>query len=225
MPYLGMREDLHKILAAEIERHVADAFEVLKLTAARVGERYAFLPYLDERYEPGCETLIPHLKRQVCRALAAREWFRQHAPPWSPELPLSSSEIEKLIRSKSNRIAVVGYFAASLATCNWDFKKHPTFQVYAAGALASPYCPDHLRTDPELRKEFPLCPLEELDQSLCWGTHARIVETAQGLMRTEEHWRRCGLSEDAKWMRGVIERITRVNLDDRLRDFLDNPPQ
>ena len=218
-----MREDVFKLCLAEIERHVERLFENARLKAVAAGKIYARVPYLEDLFPVEYKSSL--FQRQVCRALAAREWFRQHAPPWSPELPLSSSEIEKLIRSKSNRIAVVGYFAASLATCNWDFKKHPTFQVYAAGALASPYCPDHLRTDPELRKEFPLCPLEELDQSLCWGTHARIVETAQGLMRTEEHWRRCGLSEDAKWMRGVIERITRVNLDDRLRDFLDNPPQ
>src|SRR5262249_34544581 len=219
--YLGMREDLHKILAAEIEQHVADAFEVLKLTAARVGERYAFLPYLDDPYQPECETLIPHYQRQVCAALAAREWFRQHAPPWSPELPLSSSDIEKLVRSKSPAIALIGFFAASLAACNWDIEKHPTFQVYAAGVMACEFAPTHIRTDPKLLKEFPPRELSGIGQGLIWGLSDRTLEFTQGLMRSEEDLRRCGLSEDAKQMRAVIQQILGAKLDKEIADFLD----
>ena len=46
-------DDLPRICGA-IEQHVADAFEMLELTADRVGERFAFLPYLNDPYEPGC---------------------------------------------------------------------------------------------------------------------------------------------------------------------------
>src|SRR5262249_144800 len=96
-----MREDFVKILTAEIERHVDVAFEVRRMMAGVEEKRFARLPYLNDPYEPECETLIPHYQRQVCAALAAREWFRQHAPPWAPELPLSSADIVKLISSKS----------------------------------------------------------------------------------------------------------------------------
>jgi len=40
-------------------------------------------------------------------------------------------------------------------------------------------------------------------------------------MKTEENWRRCGMADDAKWMRGVIEQLVRVKLDQKLRDALD----
>src|SRR5215475_8124034 len=96
-----MQEDVFKLCVVKIEQHVAVAFEVLKLMAEHDGKRFARLPYLNDPYEPECETLIPHYQRQVCAALAAREWFRQHAPPWAPELPLSSADIVKLISSKS----------------------------------------------------------------------------------------------------------------------------
>jgi hypothetical protein len=121
-----MRDDeLSPQIRNAIEQQVAAAFEALELTAAQVGQRHARLPYLDEPYEPECETLIPYLKQVVCRALAARKWFEQHAPPGAPELPLSSADIEKMIGSKSNRIVLVGYFAASLAASNWDYHLHP----------------------------------------------------------------------------------------------------
>src|SRR5262249_27911752 len=219
-----MREDFFKILTAKIEQHVDVAFEVRRMMAGFEEKRFARLPYLDDPYEPECETLIPHYQRQVCAALAAREWFRQHAPHWAPELPLSSTDIEKLIRSKSPAIALVGFFAASLAACNWDFKNHPTFQIYAAGVLASPYASDHLKKDLKLLREFPPRELPGLDQGFIWGLSNRTLEFAQQLMRSEEHFRRCGLSEDAKQMRGVIQQITGAKPDKKLADFLDSQP-
>jgi len=217
-----MREDLHKILAAEIEQHVADAFEMQKMKADCLEKRFALLPYLNDPYEPNCETLIPHYQRQVCAALAAREWFRQHAPPWSPELPLSSSDIEKLVRSKSPAIALIGFFAASLAACSWDFENHPTFQKYAAGVMACEFAPIYIRTDPKLLKEFPSCELPGIGQGLIWGLSDRTLEFAQQLMRSEEHLRRCGMSEGAKQMRAMIQQITGAKLDNELAEFLDS---
>jgi len=212
-----MREALLK----KIEQHVDVAFKVLRMMAGFEKKRFARLPYLDDPYQPECETVIPHYQRQVCAALAAREWFRAHAPPWAPELPLCSADIEKLINSKSPAIAVVGYFAASLAACNWDIEKHPTFQVYAAGVMACEFAPTHIRTDPKLLKEFPPRELSGIDQGLIWGLSDRTLEFMQGLMRSEEHLRRCGLSEDAKQMRAVIQQITGVKLDKEIADFLD----
>src|SRR5215472_5647000 len=198
-----MREEILKI----IEQHVEVAFEVQGMMAGLEEKQFARLPYLNDPYDLECKTLIPHYRRQVRAALAAREWFRQHAPPWAPELPLSSSDIGKLVRSKSPAIALVGYFAASLAACNWDFKNHPTFQIYAAGVMASPSASDHLKKDLKLLREFPPRELPGLDQGFIWGLSNRTVEFTQQLMRSEEHLRRCGMAEAAKQMRAVLQQI------------------
>src|SRR6516225_3888767 len=158
-----MREDVSKLCMVEIESHVERLFEMLKSTADRVGERFAFLPYLDDPYQPAYEPLIPHLQRQVCAALVARQWFQQHAPSWAPELPLCSVEIEKLVR----------YFAASLAACNWDIEKHPPFQIYAAGAMGSEFAPTRIRADPKLTKKFPPRKLPEIGEALIFGLSNR----------------------------------------------------
>jgi hypothetical protein len=217
-----MRDDVFKLCMIEIESHVERLFEMLKSTADRVGEQFAFLPYLDDPYQPAYEPLIPHLQRQVCAALVARQWFQQHAPPSSPELPLSSTDIEKLVRSKSPAIALVGYFAASLAACNWDIENHPPFQIYAAGAMGSEFAPTRIRTDPKLAKEFPPRKLPEIGEALIFGLSDRRLEFMHALMRSEEQLRRCGIAETAKEMRGLIEQLGGVRLDPKLRDFLDS---
>jgi hypothetical protein len=219
-----MREDVSKLCMVEIESHVERLFEMLKSTADRVGERFAFLPYLDDPYQPAYEPLIPHLQRQVCAALVARQWFQQHAPSWAPELPLCSVEIEKLVRSKSPAIALVGYFAASLAACNWDIEKHPPFQIYAAGAMGSEFAPTRIRADPKLTKKFPPRKLPEIGEALIFGLSNRRLEFMHALMRSEEHLRRCGIAEAAKEMRGLIEQLGGVKLDKELADFLDSQP-
>jgi hypothetical protein len=219
-----MREDVSKLCMVEIESHVERLFEMLKSTADRVGEQFAFLPYLDDPYQPAYEPLIPHLQRQVCAALVARQWLQQHAPPSSPELPLSSTDIEKLVRSKSPAIALVGYFAASLAACNWDIEKHPPFQIYAAGAMGSEFAPTHIRADPKLAKEFPPRKLPEIGEALIFGLFDRRLEFMHALMRSEEQLRRCGIAEAAKEMRGLIEQLGGVKLDKELADFLDSQP-
>jgi hypothetical protein len=90
--------------------------------------------------------------------------------------------------------------------------------------MACEFTPKRIRIDPELRKEFPPCTLAGLDQSLAWNTYERILEFTRQFMQNEEHWRRCGLSQDAKWMREVIQQITGVRLDQSLQDFLDSRP-
>jgi len=212
-----MREDLLKILVAEIESHVAQLFENARVRAVAAGEKFATVPYLDDRFLVECES--SHLQRTVCRALAPRESFRETAPHWAPELPLSSADCEKMIGGRSNKIALVGYFGRSWACANWGI--HPTFRDYACGLMACEHTPEHIRNDPELLKEFHPRLLEGLDQSLCWNTIGRIFDFTQQLMRTEESWRTCGLADDAKWMRGVIEQLVGVKLDQKLRDALD----
>jgi hypothetical protein len=209
----------------DLLRHVADKFELLRLVAEATGEEFVRTPYTEELVSARNESLFPFFEHSVCRALAARESFRQDAPPWAPDLPLSSADCEKMICGRSSKIALVGYYGRSLACANWGV--HPMFRDYACGLMASPDTPEHIRADPALLKEFPPRELPGLDQSLCWNTFGRIFEFTQQLMRNEENWRRCGLAADAAWARSVIERITRVTLDKSLRDFLETrfPPR
>jgi hypothetical protein len=143
----------------------------------------------------------------ICRALAAREWFRQHAPGM-PELPLSSAEIRKLIWSGDPRRVLVGLFGNSLACMNWDFENHPAFRDFARGVTASLYCPDHLRADPELLKQFPPKTLERLDSMLCWRFFERIEEFLHQLRRNEECLRRCGNLRTADFARQLVRDIS-----------------
>jgi len=86
--------------------------------------------------------------------------------------------------------------------------------------MACGFAPSHIRTDPKLLKEFPPRELPGIGQGLIWGLSDRTLEFVQGLMRSEEHFRRCGLSEDAKQMRAVIQQIGGAKMDKELADFL-----
>ena len=199
-------------------RHVAAMFEAERVAADLADKKFAVAPYTGERFSIDDESLLP--EQAVCRALFMHASFRETAPTWAPDLPLSSSDIEKMIQSKSNRIAVVGYFARSCACGNWS--SHPKFCDYVAGLLACEHTPERIRNDPQLLKEFPPRWLGGLDRSLCWGVRDRIVEMTRQLIKGEENWRRCGMAVDAAAMRSVIEQILKVKLDERLAQFLDS---
>jgi hypothetical protein len=120
---------------------------------------------------------------------------------------------------RENLLKILVAVIESHACANWGI--HPMFRDYACGLMACEHAPEHIRTDPTLLQEFPRRPLEGLDQSLCWNTIGRIFDFTQQLMKNEENWRRCGMADDAKWMRGVIEQLVGVKLDQKLRDALD----
>src|SRR5262249_45807834 len=145
----------------KLERHVVGLFDEVRQKANAAGEEFCRTPYTEELFSVRCESLF--FEQMVCRALAARELFRETAPHWSPELPLNAAEWEKMISGKSNEIAVVGYFGRSWACANWG--PHPTFRDYVCGLMACEFTPSHIRDDSELRKEYPPRELPGLDQS------------------------------------------------------------
>jgi hypothetical protein len=199
----------------KLERHVGDLFEEVRQKAEAAGEKFAIVPYLGDSFPIECAWLF-RLKRQVARALVARKLFEQHAPP---ELPLSNTDIEKAIRSKDNRIVLIGFFARSWACANWG--AHPSFIDYSSAVMTSEHAPQHLRTDAALLKKFPPRPLKGLDRNLCWGTFDRIFDFAQQLTRNEEIWRRCGRVSDAQRARGILRLIGGERQDLALLDFLE----
>jgi hypothetical protein len=101
------------------------------------------------------------------RAQLAREWFAMTAPPDAPPLPLSYGERESL---KGGGLPhIVAWFARSLEARNFEFWSHPCFEDYVRGVLASPYAPDFIKDDQELRQRFTPTPLNGLGPGLIWG--------------------------------------------------------
>ena len=59
-------------------------------------------------------------------------------------------------------------YASSLRILNYDDFRHPSFEQYARGVMASPLAPDFITKDPTLLKRFPLRHLPGLGSGLCW---------------------------------------------------------
>jgi hypothetical protein len=85
------------------------------------------------------------------------------------------------------------------------------FSKYVSGLMACEHTPPCIRSDLELQLEFPPRKISGFDRSLCWGTHARIYEIMQQLMREEETWARCGMETEAKSMRSVITQLLKTD--------------
>jgi len=205
-----MRSDtLAELCGSQLEQHVEKLFAVARLQADMAGEKFGIVPFTNDQFPLNAESLFPHYKRMMLAALRARKKFRETGPSWAPELPLASSDYEKMICSGDSRTALVGFFANSLACANWG--SHPLFFVYASGAMACEYTPEHIRNDPRLREEFSPCELQELDENLCWGAFDRTLEFTQQLMRKTEHLFHCGMLEEAARMEDIIKQITGIS--------------
>jgi hypothetical protein len=109
---------------------------------------------------------IKQQKEAAYRVLAAREWFDSVRPADAPPLPLSYSERESL--KVGGLSSVVAWFARSLENLNYDFNKHPSFDDYARGVLASPIAPDLIKTDQGLISRYPPNKLYGLEPGLYW---------------------------------------------------------
>jgi hypothetical protein len=100
------------------------------------------------------------------RALLAREHFALFGPPDAPPLPVSYGERELL---KGGGLPhIVAWFARSLEAKKYDLQKHPKFEVYARGVMASEYAPDFITKDEGLKRRFPPRPLKGLGPALMW---------------------------------------------------------
>jgi hypothetical protein len=107
----------------------------------------------------GVET-IPEQKLQACRALVAREWHA-HNSPKAPILPIDVLEIDAMM-SGGGEEHLFGYFAQSIALGGYSVSRHPPWDTYARGVLASPYAPDVLRNDHELMRSHRPRPMTGL---------------------------------------------------------------
>ena len=95
----------------------------------------------------------------------AQQFAREN--PGMPPLPVSYNEREEY-KGRGGVHSIVSVYARSLVAQNYDVGRHPSFERYACGVLASPLAPGFVTQDEELRRRFPPRPLDGLGSGLYW---------------------------------------------------------
>jgi hypothetical protein len=160
--------------------------QLFKQLTARRGEQCEF-PIIGGWFIKGVDR-VARYKRLACRALAAREWFAEHGPLDAPPLPLSDLEIEDL-KFRDLFSHIISYFAYSLRSQDWDLTRHPNFEDFTRGVLASGYVPKLIPDDEALRRRYPPRFLAGLGPYLVWEQPAVHAETMAAYRRTQAHGR------------------------------------
>jgi hypothetical protein len=143
----------------EFEKYVNRLFQ------AKRRRDWALIPIVGGTYSPTEDNVRP-LKKFVCAALLAREWFYENGPGDAQPLPLSWAERERL---KGGGVPhILAWFARSLEARDYNYLEHPPFFDYACGVMASPVTLDRVKNDPELQKRFPPRVLDGLNSGLVW---------------------------------------------------------
>jgi len=161
-----------------IERKVALRVEQLfSENPPRYGQ-YCVNPVTGGSYMGGLDPIEPQ-KDMARRALLAGLWFADCAPPDAGPLPLTGSKIARL-KYRDAFSHIKSCFGYSLRSQDWDFTRHPTFEDFAAGVLASEHAPELVLKDQALRRRYPPRKLPGMSPYLVWEPpeqHARTMET------------------------------------------------
>jgi hypothetical protein len=172
-----MRDDLLKILTAEIEsnvKRVAELFEQEKKLALLDKFQLGHAPIIGFPFHAwDDEKHINHLQHLACCASGAQTWFKQTAPSWPQPLPVSCDELAVTLGVHTAPcMHLRREFGLSLKYHNWDFWRHPEWHPYGCTVMCSELASEYIRRDPFLIEEFPSPqPLVELCSSgseLCW---------------------------------------------------------
>jgi hypothetical protein len=128
-------------------------------------EKFRRNPVTGGRWLSGVDPIGPQ-KRRACRPLVARAWFAW-ANPDLPPFPLSYDERED-IKGRSGLEYILSVYARSLETQKYDTFRHPSFELYARGVLASEYAPHFIKEDTDLIRRYPPRVLSGLGPGLYW---------------------------------------------------------
>jgi hypothetical protein len=173
-----MREDLLRLLTAEIEsnvKRVAELFEQEKKLALLDKFQLGHAPIIGFSFHAGDdEKIIQRLQRLAWRALGTQAWFKQTAPSWAQPLPVSCDELEVTLGVHTSPcMRLRREFALSLKHHNWKFWRHPEWHPYGCTVMGSELASEYIRRDSFLIEEFPspqpfveLCRHRSAD--LCW---------------------------------------------------------
>ena len=156
---------------------------LFKANAVQFGEICDW-PIIGGHYVSGFDP-IEEQREKAVRALLARGWFAHNGPPDAPPLPLSPNERECLKVGGLNHL--VAWYDCSLACLDYAVEKHPSFDDYACGVMASEYAPDFIKKDEELRRRFPSQKLKGLGPGLIWQSPALHAETMACWRRSKAH--------------------------------------
>jgi hypothetical protein len=188
-----MPNDLLQLCTAKFEAKVEGLFKNNPPTHMSLAGCPAYhAPLIEYCYLASDEKRIQEFKRLVRNALAASEWFRQHAPSWALPLPVSCAELDYIHPGLSPRLQLRQEFGRSLRHHEWDYTAHPKFYPYACSVMACEYAESINRYDRELRKEFPPQKLVELVGPLLWRSPEAIARDKAVAQR----WIDRGVPED-----------------------------
>jgi hypothetical protein len=141
-------------------------------------------PVTGARFAGDLDPIAPQ-KRIARNALMAREWFARKGPPELQPLPLHCDDIQRMKCGGGFR-HMFGYYAQSLCCLGYDVEKHPSFDDYACGVMASEGAPRFFKENEELRKRFPPRPLSGLNRStLNWKPPEEYVQTVASRQRSK----------------------------------------
>jgi hypothetical protein len=108
---------------------------------------------------------IPRLERQIRAALDCGKWF---AEQWGVTLPLALEDCVTAMACRGGPGFLLAHYSYSLWCREYDFLRHPRFDIYSSGVMARADAPKYLRNDPEMLAAFPPKPLDGLDVDFCW---------------------------------------------------------
>jgi hypothetical protein len=158
---------IHSVIKAEVDR-------LFKEASVPYGE-LCRNPVTGGEFVWGLDPIAPQ-KNKAYKALLAQQLFALIGPPDAPPLPLSRDEREKPKRGGLPHI--LAWFARSLASRNFDLMKHPSFEDYARGVMASKHAPGFITRDQQLQKRFPPRQLAGLVEGLYWDPPKERVRTS-----------------------------------------------
>jgi hypothetical protein len=150
-----------------IEREVDRLFSEIK---AKRGD-FCINPVTGGHFIWG-DDLIATQKKAAVDALRAQEWFAVNGPPDAPLLPLSHDEIERY-RNARGLTGLVGFHARSLARQGWDVRKHPSFEDFCCGLMATNTNMWVIEKDENLKRRFPPRPLAGMTPGAYWAPPLR----------------------------------------------------
>jgi hypothetical protein len=156
--------------------------------------QYCINPVTAAPYVGGLDPVEPQ-KAIARRALLARDWFAINGPPDVQPLPLSSADIADL-KYRAPLSHIVSCFAYSLRSLDWDINRHPNFDDFARGVIASGYAcrlamENNMKfgDDEVLRRRYPPRRLAGLGPWLVWELPAVYARTMEEYQR---HFARSG---------------------------------
>jgi len=137
---------------------------------------------------------VPQLLKRTMDVLLARALFVNEAPDWTP-LPVGD-EIPPLLRATGG-LHMLGLYAHSLKTADYDYFGHPQFSVFGSGIMFHRSAPEDIREDSELKREFPPRFLPGLGPGWVWRGDTLPDDVREDVQERDrwvpiEEWRPCG---------------------------------